>query len=345
MIAMLDKSYQDIPTRPDIPFHRGRTEQRASRICEIVNVRGQDVLDLGCSVGTMLNYFAKQGARKIVGIDNDRDSIELGRSVYPNVEFIEAEIDKDFIKNMDHFDVVVWVSQFMWMANKYGMDYALDCLWTLSKKCDVLVFETAGKDDGSAPLDMRQEDVFKMLCKNTCFQDITDHGPWNDGWSPRNVFVCKSPFKGHAGEWSSVELFGRNVRKVFKDNPFSRELKKRESESLRLLYGPNVPAILDEDELSITMDWCGIKAKWISDIDLQDILHSLEMAGITHRDIRPENILWNGDNLILIDFSFSTIGDEVTNYHYDLGGKYKCPYGFNDEYSFKKVQEELISCA
>ena len=336
-------TYQDIPSRPDIPFHRGRSEQRAERICELVDVKGKTVLDLGCSVGTMSNVFKSHGA-DVIGVDHDADSIELAKSVYPNVKFDNRDIDMVYIDSLPRYDVVIWTSQFMWMAKQHGMDYALECLWKLSTKCDVLVFESAGVNDGDAPTDIRQEGYFKLLCQNTCFQDITDHGPWNDGWTPRNVFVCRDPFNGHEGQWSKVELSGHGkVKKIFKDNPFSRELKKREYEAIEMLRGgTHYPIVIHSDENSITMTWRGIKAKWISEFDLIEIVSELDDNKIIHRDIKPDHILWDGDNLTLIDFSFSTIGKEVTNYHYDLGGTYKCPYGFNDEYSLRKIQSELI---
>lgn len=336
-------TYQNIPSRPDIPFHRGRSEQRAERICELVDVKGKRVLDLGCSVGTMSNVLNKNGAH-VIGVDHDDESIILGRSVYPDVHFEKKTIDMGLLDYMNDFDIVIWTSQFMWMAKQHGMDTALEFLWKLSTKCDVLVFESAGVNDGDAPTNIRQEEYFKLLCKNTCFQDITDHGPWNDGWTPRNVFVCKNPFKGHEGQWSRVELAGHGkVKKVFKDNPFSKELKKREYEALETLRAhTHYPTVIHSDEDSITMTWRGIKAKWISEFDLIEIVSELDDNKIVHRDVKPDNLLWDGENLTLIDFSFSTIGKETTNYHYDLGGKYKCSYGFNDEYSLRKIQLELM---
>ena len=336
-------TYQNIPSRPDIPYHRGNSDRRAGRICELVDMNMKKVLDLGCSVGTMSNVFSKYMC-DVTGVDHDADSIELAKSIYPNVRFENQDISMEYIDSLPRYDVIVWTSQFMWMAKQHGMDYALECLWKLSTKCDVLVFESAGVNDGDAPTDIRQEEYFKLLCKNTCFQDITDHGPWNDGWTPRNVFVCKDPFKGHQGQWSRVELAGHGkVKKVFNDNPFSKELRKREYEALESLRGYlHYPSVIHSDGDSITIPWMGIRAKWVSEFDLIEIVFELDDSKIVHRDIKPDNLLWDGENLILIDFSFSTIGKETTNYHYDLGGSYKCPYGFNDEYSLRKVQSELM---
>ena len=138
-------SYQNIPSMPGVPFHRGRSEQRAERICELLDVKGKTVLDLGCSVGTMSNVFLKNGAKDVVGVDHDEDSIALGMNTYPGVHFKKTDITMEFLDRMNYltlgsFDVVVWTSQFMWMVKQHGMEYALEFLWKLSTKCDVLLF-------------------------------------------------------------------------------------------------------------------------------------------------------------------------------------------------------------
>lgn len=336
--------YQNIPGL-DIPFHRGNSDRRAERVMEIVDMYGKTVFDFGCSVGTMSGVFGKK-AKSVVGFDYDGRAIDVAKMLYnSNISFENRNLTVDFLDTFPQVDVAVWTSQFMWMVKQHGMGYALDFLWNLSTKADVLVFESAGRGDGSAPLDIRQEDFFRLLCRNTVYQDITDHGPWNDGWTPRNVFVCKRPFRGYESHWSKVEALRRGiVRKSFKDCDFSRELMGRELSFLKRLDGSKFfPKLLGYESNSISMSYEGIWAKWLPENDLVGILSYLRMEGIIHRDIRPGNLLWNGDNVVLIDFSFAMSGDEITNYHYDLGGRYKCPYGFDDEYSLRKIQKELIN--
>ena len=335
--------YQNIP-RLSISGHRSFSDGRARLIMERVDMTDKTVADLGCSVGTMSAEFGKKAA-SVVGYDHDEIAIKVATSLYnSNVHFETSALTLEFLDAMPPVDVVVWTSQFMWMVKQHGFDYALDFLWKLSTKCKTLVFETAGKDDGSAPLDLFQEDVIELLIKNTIFQKVVDHGPWNDGWFPRNMFVCSEPMTAHDGEWSNVKLPSRRiVVKEFKKKQFSLELREREARFLRTLNGdPHFPKFHGEDGDSLYMEYAGPRAAWLPEGDIKAICLALHNRGIVHRDIRPENVLWNGNNVVLVDFSFATMGKEITNYHYDLGGKYKCPYGFNDEYSLRKIQAELI---
>lgn len=337
--------YQNIPGL-DVPCSRANSERRAERIMELVDVTNKTVFDLGCSVGTISDVMGKKAFR-VLGVDHDEHSINLAKSLYnSNVFFERSDLTLEFLENrIERIDVCIWTSQFMWMVKQHGMDYALDFLWKLSTKCDVLVFESAGRDDGMAPLDMGQDAFFELLTRNSVFQDIRDYGPWNDGWTPRNVFVCRNPFRGHEREWSSVTFPERGkVIKEFKNHPFAKELMDRELQFLKRLEGYfYFPKVISVSNNSLTLSYEGFPAYWIPEKDLQEILSILHSNGITHRDIQPSNILWNGNNIVLIDFSFATYRNEITNYHYDLGGSYKCRQGFSDEYSLRKIQAELIS--
>jgi len=341
-------TYQDIPDS-GLPFHRGDSSYRAKRITELVDVKDKTLLDLGCSVGTISATLASFGA-KVTGVDYDEEAIATANKYYgPVASFQVQDITLEYIQGLPHYDVVIWLSQFMWLAKQKGIDYALDCLWELSKKCDTLVFETAGMD-GSAPLGIGQEVVIQILLKNTVFQDIVDTGPWTGGvhmsmnWPSRNVFVCSKPFLGSETELSKIELLKRGeVKKTYNVNEGSvgREILQREIDFLNELNGI-VPTILSTDENSITMTYEGPRTKFIPERDAQIILDWLRIKFLIHRDIRPENILWNGKNIVLIDLAWMIRVGEDTNYSHDIGGKYKSPYGFNDEYSLRKVQKELL---
>ena len=341
-------TYQNI-IGADTPCHRDRSDFRGVRVTEVVDVKNKNILDLGCNIGTMSQEMLNMGANSVVGVDYDSEAIGTGRKHYPEVTFMESDINIDLIKRMPHKDIVVWTSQFMWMVKQHGWDYAKETLRLISTKCDVLVFETAGADDGSAPLDIMQTDVMKLLIQNTTFQDIVDTGPWTDAlenWNARNVFVCKKPFKIHHSSLSLVTIKDGVVTKDYRISrckpDFTKEVRDRETMFLKRLQGwQHVPMLIEEDEWSFKMSYEGMRVKWIPDNQFNDILHMLRSNNITHRDIKPDNLLWNGDNVVLIDWSWAIFDGETTNYSHDLGGNYKCPLGFNDEYSLRRVQREI----
>ena len=337
----IGKPYQDIPTL-GLEGHRNNSKMRANRIMELVDVTGKTLLDLGCNVGSISGELARNGA-KVTGIDHDADSIAVAASLYQDITFKVATIDLDFIKNLPRFNIIVWTSQFNWLAKQKGLDHALDCLWEIGKHCDTLVFETAGKGDGSAPLDIAQEGIFELLAKNSIFREIRNTGQWNDTWFPRDVFVLSKPLVTHLGFHSIVIPGVRGqIYKAFAHTDYALELKARTAMFLRALGGSVFPHLVKEDEISITMEWCGPRAVFISNLDVSNLSTTLKINGITHRDITPDNVVFNGRNAILLDPAYACYDGEITRVSHDLGGKFKCPHGFNDEYSLQKTQEYLL---
>lgn len=344
--------YQDIPAL-ELPAHRAKTTHRAQRINQLADFFNTTVLDLGCNVGTISHWLKQAGAKRVVGYDHDVDSIALASHLYgQEVEFHVADITPQFIRDLPFFDVIVWTSQFQWMVHQHGWNHALDALFTLSKKCRIMIFETAGLDDGLAPIDIRQDEVIKMLALNTSFRHIQDGGPWADGWSIRHVFAACDPLEPYVGRYSTVTAPSRGVIEKTYHVPndanhqvgYVKELCTRELAFLELLKNTGiVPDLREVRDLSFTMAHCGILVPWISDAQASKILDVLSIYNVQHRDIRPDNLVWDGQDVRLVDFAYAIHRGELTNVTYDLGGKYRCPVGVNDEYSLRKVQRELFN--
>lgn len=349
-------AYQDIPGF-NIPYHRGNSWDRAKFLSDEVDIKGKTILDLGCSVGSLSQALLELGAKSVKAVDYDEASVALGKKLYTKVEFEVADITLDWIKKLPRYDIVVWFSQFMWLYKQHGEEYALDCLFELSKHCTTLIFETAGKDDGSAPIPYRQSQLLPLLCRNTPFQEIKDLGPWTfsngqNDWSVRNIFKLSNPLFYAESELSEVHITDRGqVAKSYakgKKDPLKKlyveELERREVEFLKELedWYPVFPKVLKQDEFGFVMTYLGPRTAWIPESQLVTILNMLKQKGVTHRDIRPENVLWNGETISLIDFTWAVREGEETNYSARLGQPYKSPYGFDDEYSLRRCQFELM---
>jgi serine/threonine protein kinase len=106
---------------------------------------------------------------------------------------------------------------------------------------------------------------------------------------------------------------------------------------------PIVPRLGVVGRRSFKISYEGSKAKKLREEDIQLIIQSLRKHKIIHRDIIPDNLLWNGKNVVLIDFAWAIHEGEEFDCPEHTGGIYRCPEGFNDEYSLRKIKEEYES--
>ena len=55
------------------------------------DVRGLDILDMGCGAGDLCRTVSRRGARSVVGVDVSRNMLELARSDSPEgVQFLNC---------------------------------------------------------------------------------------------------------------------------------------------------------------------------------------------------------------------------------------------------------------
>jgi SAM-dependent methyltransferase len=68
------------------------TELRLSALTRLVEAKpGDRVLDLGCAAGALTHFFSETGA-KVVGVDAEPRAIAKARSLFPALEFVEADV-------------------------------------------------------------------------------------------------------------------------------------------------------------------------------------------------------------------------------------------------------------
>jgi 2-polyprenyl-3-methyl-5-hydroxy-6-metoxy-1,4-benzoquinol methylase len=100
------------PTYTEFPWHaegagNGESgEKLTSVFVEIVKkLEGvRSICDLGCGNGHITGRLAKLGY-EVTGVDASASGIEIARRAYPNVEFVEALIDREL--SLAQFDLVV----------------------------------------------------------------------------------------------------------------------------------------------------------------------------------------------------------------------------------------------
>jgi len=186
--------YHELPFFTSIPTHRKSSKLRADLIKNNLEITDKTGLDLGCSVGGITFELQLAGA-KMVGIDYDPNVITLAKEVekYYNTGalFQHEPITFSLIFDLQEFDFIVWLNQWMWLAKQEGEDVARQILYTASKKTEMLFFSTS-ENDGQAKIESikNSKDVYKLLSRTTRFQDIESLGVIKDGKHKRTMFKC-----------------------------------------------------------------------------------------------------------------------------------------------------------
>jgi SAM-dependent methyltransferase len=68
------------------------TELRLSALTALVEPRpGDRILDLGCAAGALTHFFTQFGAH-VVGVDAEARAIAKARSLFPSLEFVQADV-------------------------------------------------------------------------------------------------------------------------------------------------------------------------------------------------------------------------------------------------------------
>jgi SAM-dependent methyltransferase len=68
------------------------TELRLDALTQLVGAKHDDrILDLGCAAGALTHFFTQFGAT-VVGVDSAPQAIAKARSVFPDLEFVEASV-------------------------------------------------------------------------------------------------------------------------------------------------------------------------------------------------------------------------------------------------------------
>jgi SAM-dependent methyltransferase len=68
------------------------TELRLSALTRLVEPNpGDRILDLGCAAGALTHFFSQSGAT-VTGVDSEPRAIAKARSLFPDLEFVEADV-------------------------------------------------------------------------------------------------------------------------------------------------------------------------------------------------------------------------------------------------------------
>jgi len=138
-----------------------------------------------------MTFELAKNDKNMVGIDYDTQSINFANIINEykqfNIDFQNKEFNLDCAISLPQYDFIVWLDNFMWIAQAYGLDEAKKILMETSKKCELMYFETS-QGGGMSSYQFTKDEVYNLLKENTQFDNIEDLGISNDGWWDRNLF-------------------------------------------------------------------------------------------------------------------------------------------------------------
>ena len=309
--------------------HRSNTFSRIKKIKKYARIKDARILDIGCSNGSLSLGLGILGAQKVLGIDYDNQSIRVANAFkdkykIKNVEFKTQKISPDKL-NLPESDILIWLSNWMWLVKEYGINKSLNMLYDIPKKTrsEIMIFESAADDGMAAIKGKNQQDIQKFLEKNTPYNNIKNIGSFNDKWrkknEKRNVFICSESNFIYQSTQASVERVSRKiVRKRYQEK--DKQILEHELKCLNILEKYEYfPKILKQEEFYYEMDYRGKPIENITNYKetIENIIKILKKHNIIHRDITPQNILKIDNKITLIDFEWATIN----NYHPKIAPK------------------------
>ena len=315
--------YHDLPLpETGLASHRRYSIERLIKLKRQLPIYGSRILDLGCSCGGLSLGTALLGATEVVGWDHDPTAIAIAKVLAEKYRIGNARFFCGAIgtAELPDADVLLWLSQWMWLVKQYGLGRAKEMLFEIPKQCGArfMAFESAASDGLAGIPGTTQREIESFLRECAPYRRVENIGPFGDAWrkpgQERMVFLCSEPLWQWKG-WEAVVTRTGWDRVTKEVRPRCREHIAIEAECLRRLEPyPWFPKLIKEEKDCITMEWAGWPVEHAMQFrDMPKILAALREKGITHRDICPENLLWRDGRLFLIDFSWAMLDGKETS--------------------------------
>jgi 2-polyprenyl-3-methyl-5-hydroxy-6-metoxy-1,4-benzoquinol methylase len=170
--------YQEIPFKEFTSFDLELKDiQRTDnflhlKFFEDIDLKGKNVLDIGCNIGYFCFKLADQGAI-CYGIDHDPDSIELANLFkkyknYDNVHFFKSKFNKNFVekileKNLK-FDIIIFFSVIHWLMNDFhSISHIIDLFRKLLNKTQIFFYEPSSTSEAYYPELLKKDNIINFF--------------------------------------------------------------------------------------------------------------------------------------------------------------------------------------
>lgn len=115
-----------------------------------INIRGKRVLELGVGNGFYVEYWKKQGASSVVGLDITEKSISSLKTKYPQYEFIKADISSKELSINGTFDLITAFDVLFHIIEEENFKQTIENIRTLaSPETKILITDSFLRGDSN----------------------------------------------------------------------------------------------------------------------------------------------------------------------------------------------------
>ena len=171
------KLYQNypFPGLEHLPALRNNTQQRLDFLLKhLGDVKGKQLLDIGCANGALTLGFARAGADTL-GVDANGFEVQLAQRA---ADVLELPTARFHVWNatggtlINVYDITLFLSVWKWMVRAQGFEAANEALRNIADHTKLLIFESGIADSGIDLIDFKKSQVEKLLHDHTSFKHI-----------------------------------------------------------------------------------------------------------------------------------------------------------------------------
>ena len=130
-------------------------------------IQDKNILDLGIHQGHLANFAFSFGAKSITGIEKELSNCDLGKSLHPDINFINKDLNTE-----SYLDLLGSVDVILCLGVSYYISDVADMILNISSYSNIktIIFETAFIEE-----DLFISGLYNLLSEETLTKMFTDN--------------------------------------------------------------------------------------------------------------------------------------------------------------------------